>query len=203
MNGIQEPPEIWTDEIGALRIRVELLKDQEELVVFYGSSSLRLWDSLGQDMAPLNVLNLAFGGSTYAWCSYFFEEVFAGVHPRRVVLYNGDNDLGHGLSPDEVLSDYQELVGKIQKHTPEAQIIVIGVKPSPSKDHQLDELEEVNRGIVRHLESIGGQYIDVYGPMLDAVGNTRPELFEADMLHMNEQGYDIWRHVIRNELMSE
>ncbi|MEL6538023.1 MAG: SGNH/GDSL hydrolase family protein [Bacteroidota bacterium] len=201
MNGIQEPPEIWEDEIDALRMRVDLLQSQEELVVFYGSSSLRLWASLAQDMAPLSVLNLAFGGSTYAWCSYFFEQLFAGVHPSRVVLYNGDNDLGQGLSPQEVLADYYELVGKIQSHAPQAQITVLSVKPSPSKDHLLAELEEVNRGIFQHLHRIAGQYVDVYRPMLDARGHTRPELFEEDMLHMNEHGYDIWRTIVREALI--
>lgn len=34
--------------------------------VFYGSSSLRLWASLADDLAPWPVVNRAFGGSTLA-----------------------------------------------------------------------------------------------------------------------------------------
>jgi lysophospholipase L1-like esterase len=40
------------------------------------------------------------------------------------------------------------------------------------------------------------KYIDVFTPMLDKAGNPRPELFGPDKLHMNKQGYTLWKSVV-------
>src|SRR5579863_5577261 len=59
--------------------------------VFYGSSSIRLWDTLAEDFDP-RVLNLGFGGATLEACDYFFARLVPPVNPRSLLLYAGDND---------------------------------------------------------------------------------------------------------------
>ena len=39
-------------------------------------------------------------------------------------------------------------------------------------------------------------YVDVFTPMLDASGRPRQELFLEDGLHMNANGYAIWRDLV-------
>src|SRR5687768_181547 len=39
-------------------------------ILFVGSSSIRLWKTLAQDMAPLPVLNRGFGGATIGEVNY-------------------------------------------------------------------------------------------------------------------------------------
>src|ERR1700738_2088625 len=58
--------------------------------VFYGSSSIRLWETLAEDFDP-RVLNLGFGGSTLEACDYFFARLVPPVHPRSLLIYAGDN----------------------------------------------------------------------------------------------------------------
>ncbi len=41
-------------------------------VVFYGSSTVRLWDTLARDMGDERAVNLGFGGSTLEACVHFF-----------------------------------------------------------------------------------------------------------------------------------
>jgi lysophospholipase L1-like esterase len=36
-------------------------------------------------------------------------------------------------------------------------------------------------------------YVDVFTPMLGPSGRPRPELFQADSLHMTPAGYALWR----------
>ncbi|HYG81407.1 MAG TPA: hypothetical protein VD861_13510, partial [Pyrinomonadaceae bacterium] len=43
-------------------------------------------------------------------------------------------------------------------------------------------------------------YIDVFTPMLGTDGSPRPELFGPDELHMNEQGYRLWKSVVAPHL---
>jgi lysophospholipase L1-like esterase len=40
-------------------------------------------------------------------------------------------------------------------------------------------------------------YVDVFTPMLTADGSPRTELFRKDALHLNDQGYALWRKIIR------
>ena len=42
-------------------------------VAFYGSSSIRLWNTLAQDFAGERIVNLGFGGSTLEACASFFH----------------------------------------------------------------------------------------------------------------------------------
>ena len=49
--------------------------------VFYGSSSIRPWDTLAEDFDP-RVLNLGFGGATLEACDYFFSRLVPPVNPH-------------------------------------------------------------------------------------------------------------------------
>lgn len=50
-------------------------------VVFYGSSTIRLWEELADDFADQRALNLGFGGSTLQACVYFFERLVTPIKP--------------------------------------------------------------------------------------------------------------------------
>src|ERR1700722_14882244 len=80
--------------------------------VFYGSSSIRLWNTLAEDFDP-PVLNLGVGGSTLEACDHFFDRLVPPVHPRSLLLYAGDNDLGDGRSVEQVFGSFLSLVGKV------------------------------------------------------------------------------------------
>ena len=50
--------------------------------------------------------------------------------PRIVVLYEGENDLSRGVTPDSVASDFDNFSRVIHTSLPSARIVVIGLKPS-------------------------------------------------------------------------
>jgi len=59
---------------------------------------------LYKDFEEYMPINLGFGGSTLAACAWFFDPIVAPViHPQTLILYAGDNDLGDGRHPEEVL----------------------------------------------------------------------------------------------------
>jgi lysophospholipase L1-like esterase len=61
----------------------------------------------------------------------------------------------------------------------------------------LSQIRETNAQIRDYADSDGKvEYIDVFTPMLDASGEPRRELFRADALHLNAQGYALWKQVI-------
>lgn len=54
--------------------------------IFYGSSSIRLWETLSTDFSDYKPANLGFGGSTLAACVWFFDRLITPLKPRRIVF---------------------------------------------------------------------------------------------------------------------
>ena len=75
--------EWYEAEVRALEKAHTLPPQPQKTVVFYGSSSIRLWTSLAEDFADLgrdmHVFNGGFGGSTLEACVHFFERLMGGL----------------------------------------------------------------------------------------------------------------------------
>jgi len=167
-------------------------------VVFVGSSSIRMWQTLEADFPGLAVVNRGFGGSELSDAVQFADRIVVPHKPRVVVLYAGDNDLEAGKTPAQVFKDFQSFVELIHRRLPVARIVFISIKPSVARVKIMDKARETNR-LVRDYTRGNDKldYVDVFTPMLDASGQPRPELFLEDGLHMNAKGYAIWRDLIR------
>ncbi len=164
--------------------------------VFYGSSSIRLWDTLAEDFDP-RVLNLGFGGSTLEACDYFFARLVPPVKPRSLLLYAGDNDLGDGRSVEQVLGWFRSLADKVAAHLGAVPFGFVSVKPSPARFPIIDRIRQLNDKVRREIESrSSGYYVDVFSAMLDESGNPRTELFLQDGLHLNHDGYRLWSRLL-------
>ncbi|MGI6083395.1 MAG: SGNH/GDSL hydrolase family protein [Limnochordia bacterium] len=167
-------------------------------VLFVGSSTIRLWDTLAQDFAPIPVINRGFGGSTVAQATGYAHRIVWPYKPRLIVLYSGDNDLARGKSPESVFADYEEFVTLTHQHLPKTDIALVSTKPSPARIHLLEAMRTLN-GLVYEF-TLGDSrltYIDLFSAMLGADGKPREELFGPDGLHLNRTGYQLWTKVIR------
>src|SRR6266702_3323088 len=67
-------------------------------IVFTGSSSIARWETLVDEMKPLDVINRGFGGSQYSDLNQYAKRIVIAYQPRAVVVYEGDNDLAAGSS---------------------------------------------------------------------------------------------------------
>lgn len=187
----------YEEEVHALEQAREKNPPLYEPVVFYGSSSIRLWDTLGQDFAGERVVNLGFGGSTMEACAYFFEHLVVPYNPRALVLYAGDNDLGDGKSPETVVRSYQALSNKVQQYLGPIPFAYISIKSSPARHHLIHSIMRTNALIRQeHLSRPGRLYIDVCSLMLKPDGTPRPELYREDGLHLSAEGYALWRQTL-------
>lgn len=166
-------------------------------VLFVGSSSIRLWNTLQRDFPSVRTLNRGFGGSEMADAVALADRIILPYRPSMVVVYAGDNDLAAGKTPERVLADYQTLVRAIHARLPEARVAFIAIKPSPSRWSIVDRVREANERVRRFSEQDPRlSYIDIFTPMLGPDGTPRPELFVQDRLHLSEQGYALWRSVV-------
>jgi hypothetical protein len=124
-------------------------------LLFYGSSSIRLWESLDADFDGYHPVNLGFGGSTLAACDWFFDRLVAPFHPDSIIVYAGDNDLGDGRHPEEVFIFFQQLVSRTRQHFDNIPLAFISIKPSITRWNIVDSIRYANK-IIEEEISIPG-----------------------------------------------
>lgn len=176
-------------------------QDQDRLhedVVFTGSSSVRMWnleESFGDEF---DWLNRGFGGSIINDNIQWMNQTVLPYTPRVVVLYAGDNDIGIGMSVDEVVGDYQKFCDKLHQELPEAKLVFIAIKPSRARWNLWPKMKAANDKIKALTEEADWQYFgDIAPPMLGEDGEPEAELFVDDGLHMTAEGYRRWKGVLQ------
>ena len=171
-------------------------------VLFVGSSSIRLWDSLEQDFQALPIVTKrGFGGSRLSDCSEHVSKLVLPYKPRLVIVYAGDNDLAEGATPADVLTSFKRFVEAVHRDLPETRIAYLSIKPSPLRAQLIVQARATNDLIEAYSATVPNlDYIDIYSKMVDADGRPRPELFAPDMLHLNRAGYALWRQEIAAHL---
>lgn len=170
-------------------------------VVFYGSSSFRMWTNLATSFPAHRVVNRGFGGSQLGDLNQNFARVVPPHRPKLLLVYGGDNDIAGGKSAAQVEADFRSLVDLARRHCPETRVAFVAIKPSPSRLKYLSIQLEANTR-VRRLASRYRRvdYIDTASPILGADGQPDARFFLADRLHLNGDGYRAWQAVIASYL---
>ena len=128
---------------------------------------------------------------------YFIDETVLKFHPSEVNIYEGDNDIFSGKEPKSILETAEFITNKILALNPRTKIYFISAKPSPARWNFKSEYIAFNTLLMRYCESNDQlSYIDVWNPMLNQNMRPDPNIFIADSLHMNRQGYILWKDII-------
>jgi lysophospholipase L1-like esterase len=170
-------------------------------LLFIGSSTIRFWTTLAQDLPGQPVINRGFGGSEIVDSTYFADRVIVPYKPRMVFLRAGGNDIFAGKSPEEVFQDFKGFEAKVHSELPQTQIIYIALTPSVSRWGQAEKEKALNEMVKRFVsEHSKMAYIECYDLSLGPVGKPRPELFRGDKLHFNAEGYKLLAERVRSWL---
>ena len=188
--------------------RLELIKEsivEPPELVFYGSSSIRMWRDMSKDFADYHPINLGFGGSTMAACVWFFDRIMSDLKPKGMVLYAGDNDLGDGRHPEEVFIFFKQLLASIRQKFGNIPVAYISIKPSIRRFNIIDQIKFTNKIISEEIDRMNDAtfFVNVYDKMLDDNKYPRRDLFEAEGLHINDKGYALWKAIISETLASK
>lgn len=179
-------------EVGALESRLEKAGAAANSVVFFGSSSIRLWSSLDKDFPGRTVVNCGFGGSTLRDWLRYGPRIFARVKPRAIVLYCGENDLARGDTPEAALQNFQALYGLLNAAYPSVPIAYLSVKPSPLRAHLKANVERFNFLAAEYLRTRkAARFLDIFNALLKPGGELDPALYRPDRLHLSASGYAV------------
>ena len=192
----------WKEAFEAFDAADKANPPKEGGVVFVGSSSIRLWDGLETQFDRLPVIvKRGFGGSHLADCTKNLQRLVLAYKPRVVVVYAGENDLADGSTPEEVLANFERFAQGVRKAQPDTHIAYLSIKPSPLRENLLPRIRQANGLIRTYVGTLhNAQFIDVHSLMVDAMGQARREFFRDDRLHLNADGYALWRREIAARL---
>ena len=169
-------------------------------VLLVGSSIFRKWESCARDLAPLAVTNRCFGGSRTADQVHFFDRIVPSSCAALVVWYCGSNDVNGKKAPEEILANTKRWITLTQAALPDARILLVSVIRAPQKreDGKLAPVDEVNKGLLALHRAIHGvDYIDVNPALETPFGESIPECYLADKLHLASEGYRRMSAVLR------
>lgn len=170
----------------------------DDIIVFTGSSSVRFWQTLETTYPEHNIINRGFGGSEMSDLLYFVDPLINQYKPKKVFIYEGDNDINSLEKREDILKEAKELVDKILATSPKTKIYFISAKPSVARWALQQEYEQFNYALsLWSLLKTNVTFIDVWSPMLDEEGIVMKDIFIGDNLHMNQKGYDIWAKAIK------
>lgn len=198
----QTNPPFW-NEIQEFKEQDSVQMPPQKAILFVGSSSIRMWKNM-QEMFPKHtVINRGFGGSNLLDLQRYLNDIVFPYQPKQIVIYSGENDIASDtVQAPEVLERFKTVFQEIREEMPQVPVVFVSIKPSPSRAKYKPIIVEANKQIQEYLKTQPNtKYVDVFTPMLQPNGKAKPEIFTQDSLHMNQQGYQIWRKKIKTYLI--
>lgn len=201
----QHRPEVlaWEKEIAALEALDSTEDHPSNAILFTGSSSIRLWNSIEADMQPYPVIRRGYGGAKLT-DFIVYEKRLIYPHTFRAVAIFVANDITGGKNdktPEEVLTLFKFAVKQIRKKYPDTPVFFIEITPTNSRWKAWPNISKANNLIKawsdtqRHVHFIATSH-----RFLNEEGKPRSNLFIDDQLHLNRDGYKLWAEIIRAEM---
>ena len=201
----RELPEVksWEPEIEKLVNLSHTEHYADNAIIFAGSSSIKLWKSLANDMSPYNVIQRGYGGARLSDFAVYADRIFSPLPGIALVLFIANDITGtdKDKSPEKVKKLFLNVVKTFHKSHPGTPVFWIAITPTSSRWKVWPEIYEANQLIRKTCEKHRNLYfIRTDYAFLNEKGEPRDELFLQDKLHLNPEGYNIWTGIIKKEL---
>ncbi|NOK57747.1 MAG: hypothetical protein GFH27_549287n51 [Chloroflexi bacterium AL-W] len=198
---VSDDPTVWESAIVDFEAMDREISPPQDAVVFVGSSSIRNWETLAEDMAPLPVIQRGFGGAKIDDIVYYVDRIVTVYKPRAVVLFAGSNDLigyTNDKTPEEILASYVTFASIVHTTLPETHIYYIAISPTGRRWEQWPDIQRTNRLIYEYtLLDPRLSFIDTTTVLLNENDLPNDDFFWSDQLHLSAAGYAAWTSVIR------
>ncbi len=197
----------YQEWLGILTTEANFVADtQPSNVSILAGDSISLW--FPKDLLPEGHywLNQGISGETSAglWRRL---DLFADTQPTTIFVMIGINDLLRGIDPETVLANQQGIIQDLKQQHPRSQIVVQSILPhsgNQSTWEGRDRLATIPNTMIQtlnqQLEVMADvedvYFLDLYPLFATDQGDLRLNL-TTDGLHLNDQGYLVWRSALQ------
>jgi lysophospholipase L1-like esterase len=198
-------PEVtaWEQDIQAFGQLDKNEKYPDDAILFAGSSSIRLWTSLKQDIAPYSVIQRGYGGAKLSDFAVYADRIVAPHPCMAIVLFVANDITGskEDKTPEEVASLFRDVLKTIRKTHPSTPVFWIEITPTASRWQVWPEIQKANSLIKNTCNKEKNTYfIETHEAFLNENGLPQDEYFREDKLHLTEKGYAVWKGIIMKEM---
>lgn len=200
---VEKASQRWEQEIRKLEKRDAEETHPDDAILFIGSSSIRLWDQIAEDMAPFPTIQRGYGGARYSDVAVFAPRLLTPHRYRALVIFVGNDVSGSDddHSPQQVTDWLRSIIDVSRTHQPGADIFVVEITPSDSRYDAWPKIRELN-ATLREIcfTETKTTFISTAFYYLDESNRPRDEFFRDDHLHLNRDGYRLWAKLIKRRL---
>ncbi len=201
----EDLPEVkaWESDIKKFEALDKKENYQADAVIFAGSSSIRMWSTLSKDMEPYHVIQRGYGGAKLSDFAVYAGRIFSNHPCRALVLFIANDITGvpEDKSPEEVKKLFLNILETFRKTHHSQPVFWIAITPTSSRWKVWPKISRTNELIRKECENHRNTYfIRTDYAFLNDEGKPNDDLFAADRLHLNPNGYVIWSGIIKNEL---
>lgn len=180
-------------------------KYNENSILFLGSSYIRKWTHIREDLAYPEIIHRGFGGSNLRDVGYYIKRIAYPHQPKAIFIYVG-NDITateKDKEPDQVLELYKYVVKVLREKFPNTPITWLAISPSIKRWTVWDQISKANDLIKSYcLSEPNLFYIDAGKNFLGKDGKPDAKYYLDDQLHYNEEGYRLWGRCIKNAVLN-
>ena len=182
----------------------EAMPTSENDIIFLGNSITDggEWCEIFQN---INCKNRGISGDKCPGVLNRLETITKG-QPAMVFLMIGVNDMGAGVPADTIAKNIRTIVQRIKTESPRTKVYLQSVLPTSdyygmfnghtSRWQQVAGINELLKAVAKE-EAV--TYIDLYSHFATKEGKMNPQ-YSNDGLHINGEGYKLWRQVIENQI---
>ncbi len=201
----QNLPEVkaWENDIQKFEQLDKSETYPNDAILFAGSSSIRLWNTLDRDMAPYHIIQRGYGGAKLSDFVVYADRIFDPHQCKAIVIFIANDITGseQDKTPKDVEALFRNVLKTIRILHPSTPVFWIEVTPTPSRWKVWPEIQKANALIKDICDKQRNTYfIRTDYAFLNENGVPKDELFRADKLHLTEKGYEVWTQIIKKEL---
>jgi lysophospholipase L1-like esterase len=167
-------------------------------ILLAGDSQFYRWKTLHEDLPGYTIVNRGIDSFQTSDLVYFVDRIVLPYRPRLIVLHVGGNDVNTGKSPEQILEDFKSFVARVRAKLPTVPIAFSSITPGPGRWNQAAQRKAANLAVKNYIATQEHlAFIDLWDAMLTADGQPREDLWVADRIHPNHEGYLIRVRIMR------
>lgn len=200
--------EIWKESMEDSVLAYEAEKPEKGKIVFYGPSNFTRW-SARYGMTPLAeavrgasgeacCINRGFGSTCPEHHLYYYDRMIRPLEPKVLVYSPGfGNGKAFGYTPEETFELAQRVVAYALTDFPELKIYILGINRNKDKREAAWEYDRWLREFAEATPRCSYLDITAWEPL------ARQDIYVADCVHYNYEGYCLYADFFKNALKDE
>ncbi|MFN7877055.1 MAG: GDSL-type esterase/lipase family protein [Pirellula sp.] len=192
----------WNDDVEKLAAR-NSQESNPEAILFIGSSTIRLWDSLEQDLAPYKTIKRGFGGAKFCDLAIHCPRLVGDLNYRAAVVFIA-NDIKGDVSdkePAEIKRLARITIESLKARNPSAPVIILSITATPSRFAYWNRIQTANRMLSTLASEMQGIYfLETEKHYLAMDGKPIEKYFVEDRLHQTPEGYRLLGSLVKSKL---